>query len=718
MKPVLSDVLDLRPAKRQGARMRHVACSFLPLVASLFLANGLAAKADTLTYADLVGRLTDMEHLAVLPQPGEIGALASSYDRASQYDAAKDQYINWGANGDGGGCIREEGSGQVMAEIQGPGCIWRTWSADPKMGHVRIYLDGSTTPAVDLPFRHFFASDGPFGAWPHLVYGQPSDASSGANNFVPMPFQKSCKIVGDKGNGTDGTQWGGYFQFTYSRFPAGTVVPNFKLPISDDDKVALTQADKRLADCAAYPPARPGEKLETKTVTVEPGKYSTALDLDGSGAITGLKIKTTLPENSEAQRTFLRQLTIRITWDGAKEPAVWAPLGDFFGTIGGAGSFKTLPVGLTDDGTFYSQWYMPFGAGAKIELGNDSPTPVTFEVKAMVAPLDKPLAALGRFHAKWHRDAFLPERRDRAPDWTLVTTKGTGRFVGTMLHVWNPGGEWWGEGDEKFFVDGEKFPSTFGTGSEDFFSYAWGNPGRFVRPFHAQPLNQNNVGHVDDMRWFIGDNVPFQKSFEGCIEKYFPNAQPRENSTYANTAFWYLSADGTDPYVDEAPVDQRAGYWKRQAAYREPDAIEAESLDFTAARTQPRIEDMWGNWPGPPKAKAGVWSGDLQLAWISAPSEEFDMKLPVEKSGKYKIVIRPTKAPSYGIFQFGLDDKPLGSPIDLYDANLTPGDPVELGTVDLTAGTHHLKVTDVGKNAAQSGPIDFGLDYIKLVPVR
>jgi hypothetical protein len=674
-------------------------------------------RAETLTYADLVHRLTDMQHLATLPPPGEASGLASSYDRASKYDAAADKYISWGANNDGDGIIREEGTGQVMAEIQGPGCIWRTWSAEPDNGHVKIYLDGSAAPAVDLPFFRFFSPDGPFGSWQHLAYIQPSNFSRGCDNFVPISFQKSCKIVGDKGDATPQSKWGGYFQFTYTRFAPGTVVPTFKMPISTEDSAALTQADHALANCAVDPVPRSGQKDQTTTITVAPGQVSTALNLDGAGAITLLKIKTALPDDFEAQRELLRQLTIRITWDGAATPAVWSPLGDFFAFIGGAGTFATLPCGLTDDGTFYSHWYMPFGKGAKIELGNESATPVTFDVKASIAPLDLPIETLGRFHAKWHRDEFLPTRADRAPDWTLVTTTGAGRFVGTMLHVWNPGAQWWGEGDEKFFVDGEKFPSDFGTGSEDFFGYAWGCAGRFVQAFHAQPLNENNCGHVDDMRWFIGDNFPFQKSFEGCIEKYFPNDQPREGSTYADTSYWYLSADGTDPYVDPAPVDQRIGYWTRKVTYHEPGVIEAESLQAIKWHSPPYVEDMWGAWPGPTDAKAGVWSGDLQLAWPSALNEELELRLPVEKAGTYKFVIRPTKAPTSGIFQFFIDDKPMGSPLDLYGPALTRGDSAEVGTVTLSAGTHDLKIRDVGSDpATKPGTISFGLDYIKLVP--
>ena len=96
-----------------------------------------------------------------------------------------------------------------------------------------------------------------------------------------------------------------------------------------------------------------------------------------------------------------------------------------------------------------------------------------------------------------------------------------------MLHVWNPRGGWWGEGDEKFFVDGEKFPSTIGTGSEDYFGYAWCCPQLFQNAYHNQTHNDgNNSGHVSVNRWHIADNMPFQKSFEGCIEKYYPNDAP------------------------------------------------------------------------------------------------------------------------------------------------------------------------------------------------
>ena len=714
-------------------------------MARILLCLGLAAivahplHGQTLTYADLCARYTDLEHLSVLPADGEIGGIATSYDRASQYDSTKDQYLHWDANADGTGFVREEGDGQVLADIKGCGCIWRIWSADQTTGHVKIYLDGSPTPTVDMPFSDYTDRHKALGAWTNLNYSHAGEVSEGpgnnydpgGNTYIPIPFKTSCKIVGDRGTGKDdGSSWGKYFHFNYTLFPKGISVPDFQWPLTGEESQALDKLNAALAPLAraAAPPARTGQKDQSSSITIAPGQTSSALSIQGEGAITNLRVKVTLPEFAEAQRVFLRQLTIRITWDGDPKPAVWSPLGDFFGYLGGGGNFATLPVGLGDDGYFYAHWYMPFAKGAKIEFGNDGPSPVTLDLQATVAPLEKPVASLGRFHAKWHRDTNEITRKDRFPDWTMVLTQGRGRFVGTMLHVWNPNGGWWGEGDEKFFVDGEKFPSFFGTGSEDYFGYAWGGPGRWARAFHAQIVNENNNGHVDDQRWMVPDNVPFHTSFEGDLEKYMPNVLPDPAnhpfdpiSLDATVAYWYLSADGTDNYA-EIPVDQRIGYWTSTASYREAGVIEAETMEL-AKWTQNNIrnEGMWGSWPGALKGtKEGQWSNNRQLAWDPLSlKDELDLKLPVEKAGKYQVIVRPTKGPGYGIFQFGVDGQNLGAPVDLYAKDLAPGDPIAVGAIDLTAGTHALNITPTGKNSAitADAPVaTFALDYVKLVP--
>src|SRR5262245_14664595 len=123
------------------------------LSAVLLASIASAVAAPSLTYLDLIKRLTDLEYLATLPRPGDTMAEWTSYDRKSKYDAATRKYVGWDANGDGDGIIRKEGKELVLAEMEGPGCLWRIWSAAPKKGHVRIYLDGATEPAVDLPFE-------------------------------------------------------------------------------------------------------------------------------------------------------------------------------------------------------------------------------------------------------------------------------------------------------------------------------------------------------------------------------------------------------------------------------------------------------------------------------------------------------------------------------------------------------------------------------------
>lgn len=667
---------------------------FLTLGGAFLSATG---QAETYSYPQLVKTMTDMQELAKLPPPGEKTSLASSYDRHSQYDVATDKYIDWGANADGDGIIRKEGDDSVFMDVQGPGCIWRTWSATAGAGHVKIYLDGSTTPAVDLPFKNYFdGKTAPFNR-PNLVY-IPSAAAHGFDNYTPIPFQKSCKIVAEQG-------WGSYYQFTYTQFPVGTVVPTFSMNLSATDSAALDQADKILGQCGQNPGGEASQaKTESKSITAEVGKMATVADLSGTGAITALKVKLDLPKDPEAQRVLLRQLTISIIWDGEAAPAVWSPLGDFFAYVGGADTFQSLPVGLLDDGTFYSYWYMPYGRKAHIEVGNDGPAPVAMTWQVSHAPLPQPISTFARFHAKWHRDAFLPARPDRQPDWTLLITQGQGRYVGTHLHGWNPRGGWWGEGDDKFFVDGEKFPSIFGTGSEDYFGYAWSSSGHFSRPYHNQILNEGNAGHFDDNRWHISDSVPFDTSFEADIEKYYPNDRP---TLYAAVVFWYLKAGGNDPYT-ALPATDRVGYWIRPEVYHEPDAIEGESLHPVTKPAQRLYrQEMF---------KYGKeWSNDQELFWDAGQvGETLELPLPAQKAGKYRFIAHYTKSPDNGIFQVSLNGFDVGQPVDLYDPVLKTTDPIDLGVVTLPDGKPVFKVTVTGKNPASTNT-RFGLDYLKLI---
>lgn len=669
--------------------------SLVLLFGLLFLFIPQVTFGKELTCVDLIDMLTDLERLSVLPDKGETAHQWSSYDRASRYDEANGKYVNWEANSDGFsglGWIRIEDDKLVLAEMEGPGCIWRIWSASPSEGHVRIYLDGQAEPVVDLPFIGYFnGQNKPFtrDALVHIV-------ASGKNCYVPIPFQKSCKIVADR-------DYGEFHHFGYTVFPKNTQLPTFSRNLSDEEKAALDRANEFLKNCgpriAKY---GPDERIQGFETTIGPGQTEQVLKLEGPRAITSIVAKGELPEGIELQRQVLRELVLKIYWDGDDKPSVWCPLGDFFGTAPGANHYKSLPLGITEQGG-YCNWYMPFSKEARIELLNEGNGEATVEFEITHAPLKRPAGDYGRFHAKWHRDAFLPGELERWIDWPMLKTTGRGRFCGVELEIWNPRGGWWGEGDEKFFIDGEKFPSVYGTGSEDYFGYAWSDPTLFENCYHNQTVSEYNKGHISVNRWHIVDNVPFQKSFEGCIEKYFSNSRP---TLYSCVAYWYLEAGGDDPY-EPVPISQRIGWYERLKypldvagilVLEEPiGSLEAQGMHtFTADR----------------------WSNNEQLWWVGKPGGRLRIGIEVEKEGRYKIITRMTKARDYGIIQWKLNDRTISEPMDMFYADdVIATDDIELGNFFLSSGQHELNVEMVGINPDAIKRYMAGIDYIKVLPV-
>ncbi len=663
-----------------------IALTFPILLITIAATAPAADKEQALSYGDLIDRLTDFESPAVLPAASETCKQWSSWDRASRYDADTGKFIRWDANGDGTGIIRKEGSYEVLAEMEGPGCIWRIWSALAEQGHVKIYLDGSDQPAVDLPFVKYFSGDtAPFN-YSFLSYNLQQLGCSGQNLYFPIPYQKSCKIVAEKG-------WGRYYQFVYTTFPAGTTLPTFSNALAGEHASQLAEVNTRFQE----QPAMPGgdSALKTRTLTVAGKQQATAFRLTGAGAITAVRVKMDFKDRAD-EMAALRELCLQIRFDDQQQPAVWCPLGDFFGTAPGRNLYQSFPTSMTEDG-FYAYWYMPFANSAEVEIVNDGGTERQLEIAVTQAPLGRDFSGLGHFHCKWHRDTETLSE-DRWPDWLMLRTEGCGRFLGVMLHVWNPQGGWWGEGDEKFFVDGEKFPSTFGTGSEDYFGYAWCHPGLFQRPFHAQSMTMGNKGHQSVLRWHLADNIPFHTSFEASIEKYYRTEE--KGTLYAATVCWYLSPDGTDPYAP-VPVEQRHDY------YASPPP---QGGGFEIVGTPPGNVQTQGM-----QNYEGKWTDDNHLWWTGAkPGDKLEVIAPVEAAGTYEVSVVLTKAPDYGIVQLSLDGKPAGAKIDLYHTSVVPTEPIPLGTFTLKEGDHQLTVEIVGANPEAIKNYMFGLDQVIL----
>ncbi|WP_193212796.1 glycoside hydrolase family 172 protein [Luteolibacter marinus] len=699
----------------------------MPSIKAIFLLFALVAPwsgaaAAELSYADLVQRMSRLERLAAPVPAGEKAGASTSHDRKSRFDPATGAYHDWSANDDGGGFIREEGGGQVMVDLEGPGVLWRIWSAMPEQGHVRIYLDGQETPVIDKPFAAFFDD---------LEKDYPGIAmtlSRGRNSFVPISFAKSCKVVMAAG-------WGRYFHATHTLFPEGTVVEPF--PGFTPAVVPLLKGASetwRRAGSSPYPAV--DVAIKERTLEILPGREE-RLAVPGAGAVRMLKVKPMgLPADRIAQEDILRELTLSLSWDGEEKPSVWAPLGDFFATSPGLNPFKTLPMGCVD-GEFYSYWYMPFAGGMELAIGNGGAAARTIAVTLETVALEAAEAArLLRFCAAWHGDdftgldaeRFVHRQGDRWPDWPLLVVKGGGRYVGMSLHVWKHGG-WWGEGDEKFYVDGEAFPSTLGTGSEDYIGYAWAADPPFVTfecaAAACSVIRPDAQQDTAVCRFHLGDEIPFRSGFEGFLE-VMPNADCKP-AIYETCVYWYRDGEAVNPYGEVPPARRRhlrPGRGERHvlpSTFRKippkPGTQEGEGLRVLRASAGRHWIQEMGDFAG------GSWSGDAQLVWTGATlGDEIEVEFAVEHAGRFDLMAAFTKAPDYGVFALAIDGRPLDRHLDFFAGRVGATGALPLGRFDLAAGKHVLKAKAIGTNpqvrAGSSGSHVFGLDFLRPVAVE
>lgn len=555
---------------------------------------------------------------------------------------------------------------------------------------------------IDAPFISLFGG----GEYPFNLPGLCYDAARGKNCYVPITFNSSCRVVayGD---------WGKFYQVNYINFPEGTAVEPFELPLTAGQKMALDEANAALTgDLSAGAAAG---NVKTETVTVAPGESVKLYDKPGAGAVTGINIKLNGLTKPGSDWDALSQLAVSAFWDGEASPSVWATLGGFFASSTGLNEYSSLPCGVSGDKTMYANWYMPYENGGVIELKNDGEVSysVTYSVKSESLS-ESEARSLMRFHAKFVR-AKDPQKGERWPDAEFLKTEGKGRFVGTSLHVYKQIGTgdpayqpdwWWGEGDEKFFVDGEKFPSWFGTGCEDYFGYAWGTWNPFSKPYHSQPFTNGGmfgIGNRLNNRFHIIDSVPFSDSFEGCLEKYHRDGY----ANWAFTDFWYLEKGGKDPY-SPVSLSQRTEYFKKpycepQTFYEGEDLIILESTGMMKAETQ----DMSGF--------SGEWSGKSQFIFKSESAGAMvKFRLNVPESGEYTLRAAFTKAGDFCRAQHYIDGVKAGEAVDLYNNGVINSGKTDLCKINLTAGYHELSVVTESKNAASSGYF-YGLDSIELV---
>jgi hypothetical protein len=294
-------------------------------------------------------------------------------------------------------------------------------------------------------------------------------------------------------------------------------------------------------------------------LTIAPGATAVLAEIGEPGVVR--HVWTTI---ACREADYLRRIVLRMFWDGEAEPSVEVPIGDFFG-IGHARTrnFSSLPLQMSpEDGKAFNCWFpMPFDS-ARIEVESQcSEEDVFLYYYVDYELVAEPDPALARFHAQWRREnptegisdagmsndefSFGGENAHGAGNYVILEAEGEGHYVGCNLNIQNlrrtglNNFNWYGEGDDMFFVDGEAFPpSLHGTGTEDYFNTAWCPTQEYNAPYHGLvlPGEQNWWGKVSYYRFHVEDPVRFRRSIRVTIEHGHAN---RRSDDYSSTAYWY-----------------------------------------------------------------------------------------------------------------------------------------------------------------------------------
>lgn len=314
-------------------------------------------------------------------------------------------------------------------------------------------------------------------------------------------------------------------------------------------------------------------------ITLKPGERSTILDATNPGCIK--HIWSTIGGGGPQ---FLRRLLIRMWWDGEEHPSVETPIGDLFGVGFSLNrNFVSLPLQASpQDGRGMNSWWpMPFNA-ARIELHSECDEDVSIYFYVDYEEYDQPHEAdVARFHCQWRRenptDGWAKEKLNDESIWdvwqknpnttgdgnyVILEAEGSGVYCGCFLHIdcfQRQANDWYGEGDDMIFIDGEKWPcGIHGTGTEDYFNMAFCPQQEICGPYHGLTLYSGNTnwpwkGKNSMYRFHIEDPIRFQKSIRVTIEHGHAN---KLSNDYSSTAYWYQT-EPHRPFQPLPPVEER-----------------------------------------------------------------------------------------------------------------------------------------------------------------
>jgi len=283
------------------------------------------------------------------------------------------------------------------------------------------------------------------------------------------------------------------------------------------------------------------------SINLEPGELRTLAEIEGPGVIQHIWNTVAPPR--------WRQLVLRVYWDGEKTPSIETPLGDFFcsGWCQRC-NVTSLAIAVNPAGGFNSYWPMPFRKSARITLENLSDDPVNGYYYQITYALTEVPDDAAYLHAQWRRSNPLAYMQDHT---LLEGVRGQGHYVGTYLAWGVNNNGWWGEGEIKFFMDGDEWPSICGTGTEDYFCGAWdfeqpkGEYCVFNAPFSGLPQvikpdglyqSQQRFGMY---RWHVMDPIRFEQDLRVTIQ----------------ALGWRVAQDGKRRYLPLQDDISSLAYW-------------------------------------------------------------------------------------------------------------------------------------------------------------
>jgi hypothetical protein len=449
-----------------------------------------------------------------------------------------------------------------------------------------------------------------------------------------------------------------------------------------------------------------------------PGETIVLADLKGPGVVTHIWLTI-----AAAEYGWPRLARLRVYYDGHPEASVDAPVGDFFAVGHGFERWvKSEMVRATSEGRARNAyWPMPFAKSCRITLTNEGRRRfdhVYYHVDWSKVPALPPDTLY--FHARYKQE--LPAEADKKV-YTFLDVKGRGFYAGTVLSVVQPEAGWFGEGDERIYVDGEPEPSIIGTGSEDYFNDAWGLHVVDGQYYGVTVADGTGLGsRMTGYRWHVKDPIPFKKSFrfdmehlgwtfhnDGSLKSPFGT----RDDLYSSVAFWYQEGVAT-------------GLWPVPYGSARLPQGNAVQVEVEKAIDQVKTE----------KGTASVfpdlfWAKDVLIFKADGPGSKIEIPFDVAEAGDYELYTQIAMGSDYGIYNVLLDGKPPVAPVlehepgadvrpelsfDGYAYETYVGRDYQVGWPRLTKGRHTLTYVCLGKNAASTGYV-LGVDNIVLARV-